>query len=163
MTKTTLYRRIFFNLLFLWTLSVQAQDPVSFCVSSATGNSNGVTLDVTTENFTDIISVQFTVEWNTNDLELITTSNFNPILDVDEFNFTPPSIANPTGLMGFSWIDFGLSGETLPPGAILFSLTFAVNNNATDVVINSSLAAIGKADCRIFSTINGNKTITFVL
>lgn len=144
MTKTTLFRRIFISFLslFLWTVSVQAQTPVKFCVSDATSNNGSVTLAVTTEDFTDILSVQFTAEWNPNDLELITTGNFNSTLNISDFHFTPPSIANPTGLMGFSWVDATFVGQTLPPGAILFSMTFAVNNNATDVIIGNSLAVI---------------------
>jgi len=143
MAQTTLHHSKFekkyslllcFFFLFFCKFSLFAQ-PVSFCISSATDNGNGVTIAITTENFTDIVSTQFTVEWNPNDLELISTGNFNSSINVNESNFTPPPISNPTGEMVFSWIDASLAGQTLPPGAILFSMTFAVNNISTQVDI----------------------------
>ena len=142
MRQTTLHPRIFaiFICFFSYSFSIQAQTPVSFCISSATDNGNGVTIAVTTENFTEIVSTQFTVIWNPDDLELISTGNFNSALELSESNFTPPSISNPVGLMGFSWLD--IAGQTLPPGAILFSMTFAVNNSSTEVTIGNSLIPI---------------------
>ena len=144
MSKTILHHRVLAILICLFFYSTSTQSQVSFCVSNATDNGNGVTIAVTTENFTNIVSTQFTLEWNPNDLELISTGNFNPALDISEANFTPPPISNPIGQMGFSWLD--VFGQTLPPGAILFSATFAVNSTSTEVTIGSSLAVIEVSD-----------------
>ncbi|GEM_PF-4572015 len=84
-------------------------------------------VDMIVDSFTNTAGLQFTFEWDNTILEYASRGNLGlPELDDSDFNETLVQ----DGRIGFAWADDGSVGETLPSGAILFSLFFKVNGTA---------------------------------
>ena len=126
------YQKKFFPiLLFLCCFVFQVQAQPSFCVSNAVGNSS-VTVDVTVENFTEIIGLQFSTIWDSDVLEFDSVSNLN-FANAQVFNsFGTTQTDN--GILHLSLTDNTFNSVTLPDGTILFSITFTVINNGFSAV-----------------------------
>jgi gliding motility-associated-like protein len=80
-------------------------------------------LDVTTENFDDLVSLEFSLGWNPDVIQFDNITNFNN----DLFLFGPGNVntagAN-NGSISVDWDDASCLGETLSDGEILFTLCF---------------------------------------
>lgn len=102
-------------------VTVSAED-----VSGCSGTT--VTVDVTVDNWVNIVSAQFAVTWDTS---IVT---FSSVFD----NMPPIALYNTdsviNGQLRFSWFDFSPpAGETFPSGTILFTITFNVVGNYGEV------------------------------
>lgn len=87
-----------------------------------------VTVDITADNWVDIVSAQFGVTWDTS---IVT---FSSVFD----NMPPTALYNTdssvVGQLRFSWFDFSPPiGETFANGTVLFTITFNVVGNYGDV------------------------------
>ena len=81
-------------------------------------------VDMIVVSFTNAAALQFTFEWDNIVLEYVSRGNLGlPEFDNSDFNETFVQ----DGQIAFAWADDGSAGETLPTGAILFSLFFKVN------------------------------------
>lgn len=81
-------------------------------------------VDLLVDSFTNAAALQFTFEWDPTILEYDSRGNFGlPEFDAGDFN----GDFLQDGRIAFAWADDGSVGETLPSGAILFSLFFKVN------------------------------------
>lgn len=98
-------------------------EAVQLIAGSASADPNAsACLDISTANFTDVVSAQFTVRWDTaglrfdslllGDLQGLTLSN----------NFNLNDAGN--GFLRFAWFPASLEPVTLPDGASLFTLCF---------------------------------------
>lgn len=95
-------------------------------VTSCSGTT--VTVDVTADNWVDIVSAQFGISWDTS---IVT---FSSVFD----NMPPTALYNTdstaAGHFRFSWFDFSPPiGETFPNGTVLFTITFNVVGNYGEV------------------------------
>lgn len=74
-------------------------------------------VDITTQNFEDIVSMQMSLRWDSTVLELDTVYKYNlPLLDNSDFG----KIRG--GLLTLGWFDFNLQGVTLDDDERLFTL-----------------------------------------
>ncbi len=111
----------------IWLPSAKSQ--VTFIGENTTAcEGSTVTVDVTTDNFNDIVSAQFGVTWDPAIVE------FSAVTD----NMPPNALYNISnainGELRFSWFDFSIPpGMTLPNGALMFTITFNVLGNYGDV------------------------------
>ncbi len=81
-------------------------------------------VDLLVDSFTNAAALQFTFEWDPTILAYDSRGNFGlPEFDAGDFN----GDFLQAGRIGFAWADDGSAGETLPSGAVLFSLFFKVN------------------------------------
>ncbi|MCB0557232.1 MAG: T9SS type A sorting domain-containing protein [Phaeodactylibacter sp.] len=105
--------------LFLPTFS-QAQ--VSILATDQIVQPNQVfTVDIKGVGFTDILTCQFSVTWDSTAFQFLSTGNLNPAFeDYPLEHFGMPA----NGTLGFSWIDFSLAGIALVDSSTLFSLQF---------------------------------------
>ncbi len=102
-------------------------DAVQLIAESATVDPNTpVCLDITTANFTGLVSAQFTVRWDTASL------HFDSLLFGDMPGLTVSNNFNlletTGGLLRFSWYNASLEPVTLPDGASLFTLCFTTSS-----------------------------------
>ena len=109
---------------------LRAQDPVVMLmdptsVTAASGESVSFTIRV--ENFTNIISMQFSVNFDTTVMQFVSVTGFTPNLP----GFGSGSVGTPTGssnvpngVITVSWLDFALQARTLSDGEALFTMNF---------------------------------------
>ena len=85
----------------------------------------------TVNNFTDLISAQFSVNWDPTILSISGVQGFNPAvadLTIGNFgwqNFPTPNTIDP-GVLTVSWTDNSFAGVTLPDGSTFFEICFDV-------------------------------------
>ncbi len=126
------------------TTSAQVEDVV-FTVSSANGTDQ-VTLDIQVENFTNIISSQYTIIWNPsvlqyNDLNI----NDNLAWDNTLANFGLNNTDN--GTISWSWFSTAGIPLDIQDGSTLYSITFDVLSvEPTSVGIGDTPTTIEVAD-----------------
>ncbi len=129
------------------TLTVIAENDTLNC------DAQFVSIDFTVENFTDIASLQFSINWNQNVLQYTGNSISN----------LPPNTGvgvsqSANGILTFSWFDSDLSTETLADGTIIFTANFAIigpiNSNSI-IFINDNTTPVEA------STFNGTQVPVF--
>lgn len=119
---------VFLIILFGWYHSGTGQNPlvVNFSSSSPTGQT--ATVDVTVQNFTNIIGLQLFVGWDEDVLTFSSITNINnglPGFNSSSFAI-PPTI--PDGHVNLSWFSTDPLGNAsnLPNNAVLFSIVLNV-------------------------------------
>ena len=87
-----------------------------------------ICLPITATDFNDIVSMQFTVQYDPNVLVFTGVANENPV--IPDFNM---GVYNDTGgEFILSWFDFSFGGVTIPDGGTVFELCFDVVGNLGD-------------------------------
>lgn len=83
-------------------------------------------VDVTVMDFTDITKTQYSINWNTDELEFVGITEINTTngLNLSEANFDFSDAAN--GNLVFLWEDANGQGMTLPDGMKFYSIEFKV-------------------------------------
>lgn len=91
-----------------------------------------VTIPVSVQNFEDIISMQFSLHWSAEDMEMASPVSFNPDnplgLTAANFNTSVP------GLLKFIWFDPNTLGLDLQDSTVLFNLHFKVNSAQAEYI-----------------------------
>lgn len=97
-------------------------DDVTLQIGSAMVDTGEVVcLDVTVENFTEVGTVQLSINWDEDRLSfdtLILAGNLPGLNPATDFNLN----LTDEGIIAMSWFDLGLNTVTLPDGAPLFTL-----------------------------------------
>jgi len=105
-------------------------------------------IDVSVMDFTDITKTQYSINWNTDELEFVGITNINTAngLNLSEANFDLSGAAN--GNLVFSWEDPNNQGMTLPDGESFYSIEFKAlipegatanvrySDSPTEIIIN---------------------------
>jgi len=90
-----------------------------------------VCLPMTVSNFSSILGMQFSVNYNATALTYTGAQNFTPLLG----GFSTGSVGNPSpGNLTFTWNDPNASGVTLPNGTVLVELCFTVAGTGSTMV-----------------------------
>lgn len=89
-----------------------------------------VIVDVTVQNFVDITSLSFSMEWDETVLAFDQLTNLNNTLGLTEDDFNTEADVVDGGALGFSWFNF--ANRTLDPNAILFSVIYVRGNGSTN-------------------------------
>lgn len=101
------------------TLRIIAGNHTFQCSDSIVG------INITSENFNDLASLQFGVKWNKNVLKYTSVGNFNSALTLTPSNF---GLAPTMDTLLFTWANS--NGVTVPSGVTLFTIFFDVVGNA---------------------------------
>jgi|GEM_PF-3399727 len=115
-------------------------------------NGNQVTADALAYNFQDIVSMQFTITWDTTQLEFVSIGDFN-LPGLSETNFGIPSVVLAgNGHLTFSWWDPMAQGVSFPDCGAMFRINFnslngqvpplSISNYPTPVELTNSNAEI---------------------
>lgn len=123
-----------------------------------------VCLDVTVQDFTNVGSLQLTINWDPNILSYNTVQGFNPDMSgLGAGNFNPDQ-AN--GNLILSWLDLSFNGVTLPDDAVIFQLCFDVTGDLAEMSdVGFSNAEVGDPNTVPygFVGIDGSVTVNNVL
>ncbi|MBX2930119.1 MAG: gliding motility-associated C-terminal domain-containing protein [Saprospiraceae bacterium] len=107
-------------------------------------NGQSACLNVTAQNFTNIIGMQFTINYNPAMLQFVSVGNFN-LEGLVASNFGVPGAGGTSpGTITLSWTDPDLGGETLANGATVFQLCFTAltGTGSTQVTFGNTPTAI---------------------
>ena len=80
-----------------------------------------VCVEVSVTEFTDILGYQFTLQWNTANLQFLSTRDYN-LPDLSSSDFATPI----AGTLTSTWNDPNIQYITLPDGTVIFSACFRV-------------------------------------
>ena len=88
-------------------------------------------------DFEDILSMQFTMEWDEAEMEFISLQGFN-LAGLDEGNFNQG--ISDQGYLTYSWFDPAVTGITAPDCSTLFTIKFvSLQGNISPIEINSDI------------------------
>ncbi len=108
-------------------------------------------LQVTAENFTDILSMSYTINYDPNEMEFMQVSNLNPNIPgftVDGSFGTPNSGLSP-GFISLLYFNLDLEPVSLPNNAVLFEICFrarGLEGTCSDLFFSSDVATIDVID-----------------
>ncbi len=125
-------------LLFLFTATISRAEQPIFNISSADANpGETVEIDFRVDNFTNIISAQFSVNWNPAVLDFVAIKNLNgSVTGLSPANFNVQDFID-EGKFTFSWLEASLSPISIPDGSLFFTVEFTVAGGPCD---NSNVA-----------------------
>ena len=106
---------------FIISCALSAQDPVFILDQQKASPGDSVRLCIVVNNFQDIISLQFTLDWNPEILQFLGTSNYG-LPGLSELNYNQTQAGN--GKLPFVWFDNSGDGLNLPDSSRLFCLYF---------------------------------------
>ncbi|MEM6317061.1 MAG: HYR domain-containing protein [Bacteroidota bacterium] len=116
-------------------------------------------IDITVDSFTNVLGLQFSVNWDETILSYDSIGN----LALPEFsagNFSAQGTAN--GELGFAWFnDSSIEGETLPDGAVLFSIFYSITG-APGATTNVSITDAPVAREGNVLTTNGSTVVPVI-
>ncbi len=139
-------KNILCTLLFLFISLIvsfsQPTDCFTLKASSETAQpGESICVDVSVWNFTDIVSLQFGMSWDTSVLAFETFADFNlPYLGTSSINVNDNYWGQE--VLHLAWIDHGTEGITLPDGTTIFRLCFNVIGNTGEespVIFDTSI------------------------
>ncbi len=117
------------SLLLLLCYSSWGQTPGFQIDSVSLSGGENITLEVTVSNFTEIVSFDFTVDWDQSVLTYDTVGGFN----LEGFSASNVNPQNTTGLLFVQWNDGDFSTlESLDDDEVLFEITFSSSCSEMD-------------------------------
>ena len=85
---------------------------------------NQITYNVSAEDFTGIIGMQYAMVYDADKLSFVSFANFN-ISDLDNGDFNP----NQPGVIRTAWIETSLEGVTVDDGTVLYQIVFELQGS----------------------------------
>lgn len=120
--------------------SVVSEDALVLAIGDTTvATGSNFCVDVTGVNFTDLVGMQFTIEYDPATLEFVEVNNFG-VAGLNESQFATPS----EGKITLAWVDPTITGVTVPDSSTIFSLCFRAlaNSGSSEVIFTDSPTAI---------------------
>ena len=114
-------------------LSLQAQDPTMTLPFITVDESEEFEIEMTVSNFTDLVTMQFTIEWDPTKMSLLEITDFN-LTDLDASRFGDTTTNTDLGLLPVAWEDKDLSGTSVPDGTVIFKLKMKAMGNPGDTI-----------------------------
>ncbi len=120
--------------IFVFFASANAQIAISFEGGSVNAGEN-IEIDVSVTDYTDIASLQFSINWNPDVLTYVDANNFNsdlPEFSIGNLNFPGTENENlDPGEMTFSWSQSNTEPASIGNG-VLFTIVFQASGNDCD-------------------------------
>ncbi len=136
-------------------------DPVEITMSNATVEpSDNFCLGVTVNDFTDLSGLEFTIDYDPQQLTFVEVKDFNlPDLTSAAFG-VPGQGSNMPGSIAFSWFDTGGNGVSVNNGTVIFETCFqAGGSNGTSSVSFTETEVIDQNNTIVTPTLNAG-TVT---
>ena len=119
-------------------------DDLTFSIADASGQQGQeVCLDFSVDNFTDIVGMELTINYNPAELDFSSVQSFN-LKDLSEASFGVPGVGtNQPGSIKLSWLDLAAQGVTLADGTVIFQVCFEplISSGTATVSIQSGQEA----------------------
>ena len=163
MTKRVL---LYFALLLWFVVPVTAQ-PTIFVSDASVDEASSIAIDVKVSGFTEILSMQFSVNWDpaffTFDSVSISNPSSFPNYSSGQNNFGLNSVAE--GRLGTSWFDQDLLGITLADNTTAFTIHYTVLGNSegtSEILItdNPTVIEVSNINSEILEVTTENGTVT---
>ncbi|MCB9299300.1 MAG: gliding motility-associated C-terminal domain-containing protein [Lewinellaceae bacterium] len=108
-------------------------------------------VQVTTENFTDVVGMAFTMNYNATQMQFVSVQNLNPNLPLFAVgaNFGTPNSGLSPGFVTVNYFNQSLEGIDLPNGSVLFELCFqslGLDGTCSDITFSSDITQIEISD-----------------
>ncbi len=136
----------------------------TFDLTDATGTvGQDVCQKVNVTNFTNLLSVEYTITYNSTQLDFVSVKNFN-LAGLADANFSKPGVGGtPLGSIKLSWNDPNVNtGVSVPNGTAIFEVCFKpkVNNVTSTVTFGGTSEVINKDQQPVtFSGQSGSITV----
>lgn len=104
---------------------------------------DNITVDVKVNGFTDIVSVQYSMNWNPAILQFLSVTLPTPpgLPGLSQSSFGLTMVGN--GSLVLAWYDENVEGVTVPDGTVIYSLNFKVlNTNAATISFSGNPAPV---------------------
>ncbi len=138
-------------------------DDLILSLSSATVDAGEtVCLEVSVENFEDLIGMQFTINYNPTQLQFSSVGAFN-LQDLNASAFGLPGQQTNPGTVILSWFDQSSQGVTVANGTVIFEICFtAIGSGSSQVSITGNQTAIEVVDSsnELVPVVTNNGTVT---
>ncbi|NJK83102.1 MAG: hypothetical protein HC912_04065 [Saprospiraceae bacterium] len=110
------------------TVSILPPQSLNLQISNATVSpGESFCVDVLVDNFTEIVSLDYSMGWETTLIEFESITNFGlPGLEISDFDLTRAN----QGTLNLNWASETFRGETLPNGTVLYSVCFEAKDDA---------------------------------
>ncbi len=136
------------------TMLAQPVVKISSLILDESDIGSTVEIDVTVKDFTQIVSSQFSVNWNEEVLQFVEVTNFNTLGLSLDLNFSvEPSDVN-IGQMRFLWYSGSGYGVTLPDDTKLFTIRYTIIGEfgeGSNISITGTPLAIEFADTSLMT------------
>ena len=138
-------RNILLGLFFALIINLQSFGTVTFIMKNYSAQvGTQITIPVKVTGFTNIISIQGTIKFDSTKLTLVSTQGFG-LVDMSNSSFNLFQTWTPyTGRLTFSWMQSAQTGVTMPDSTTVFTITFNVIGSAGTIApltfINSPTA-----------------------
>ena len=130
MTYKILQAITFLGLFF--AVSLQAQ-PTLVLPEITVDESQAFDVNVSVSDFTDIVSMQFTIRWDETKVEYADVYNLD-LSGLEKANFGTSPVVTDNGLLTLSWVDGTLNGVSLPDNHQLFTIRMKAIGEAGDKI-----------------------------
>jgi len=155
---------LYFALLLWFVVPVTAQ-PTIFTPSQSVGEGSSISVDVRVDDFENILSMQFSINWDPTVLQFDSISNYNALPDYSPSNFGTNSASQ--GKVSTLWVDNQLLGVTLDDNTTLFSIVFDVigldnSSSLIEVSDDPTPVEVSDVDGNVLPVIIENGMITVV-
>lgn len=162
-------RKILFTLLTVFLFATgDANGQLTVSMSSSEVEQNAeATVNVSVNGFTNLLGVQFSMNYDSTVLQFVNATNFTAALP----GLSSSAISGPNGVgvkngqITFSWFDPQGTGKTLPAGTNLFSLVFKAigpKGSKSDIVTSNVPRIIEVVDAQFnpLNLVNNKGTVT---
>jgi len=125
-------RKTFYTLIFLLGLQFVATAQITFFATDQEAElGDTVTTEIKVKDFSEILSVQFSLNWDSTALRLLSVQDFGLVnLSENQHFFSPNGSA-----LVFAWFDESVLGVALPDSSVLFSVSYKVVTPEDDASI----------------------------
>ncbi|MDQ3016344.1 MAG: cohesin domain-containing protein, partial [Bacteroidota bacterium] len=120
-------------LLFLLTAGITRAEQPIFNISTTEGNpGETVEIDFYVDNYTNIISAQFSVNWDPTVIDFVSIKNLNSaVTGLSPANFNVEDFID-EGKFAFTWFEASLNPISLPDGSLYFTVEFMIVGDPCD-------------------------------
>jgi len=145
-----------------------------FTIGNVSGScGDTVCVPIKVNNFVDIATTQFTINWNKNDLKFISANNLNTNLPVTAAELGIDNAFTSNGFMTFSWFSASGVGDTLNENEELFCLKFVIQGGFDKIPVKFDLSDNAQTKIEItkgfppvpviYNVVNGNIDINDIV
>lgn len=114
-------------------MSLQAQP--TFSLPTTTVDESGeFEIGLQVSNFTDLITMQYTLTWDVSKLQFIEITNMN-LQDMDTGTFGDTTLNTDQGLLPVAWVNDNLAGVTVPDGTEIFRFKMKASGEVGDTIM----------------------------
>ena len=135
------------------TIVDQPSDPVTIRVASANANQGSeICLDITADNFVDIVGAQWTITWNPAVLQYTSVRMFE-LQGMTNANFNPSG----NNQLRMQWQKQDGTGQTIPNGGRLFQICFNVIGDCNTTPSSAvNIISIANLPIQLVQLVNNN-------